>query len=554
MSTAYVLPEVVAPAPVAANEVILVASGDLRASANEVCWPAQAAMEEKLTAAFAAEGIKLRRAHAYDEAGKHGFIQSQRMGLSIFEHIHPEAPIVVAESVWQYSAHVLGGLLAHKGPILTVANWSGQWPGLVGMLNLNGCLRKYGVKFTTLWSVDFTDELFKQGLRSWIKTKSFQHDISHVTAFDPTKVAAAESQLGVALAKELKAKKAILAVFDEGCMGMANAIIEDDLMNAVGIFKERLSQSALYAAMREVSDAEAQKVRDWLDAAGMKFLTGPNEETDLTDAQILLQCKMYIAAMRMADNFGCDCVGIQYQQGLKDLVPASDLVEGLLNNVERPPVYSVDGRELYAGKALPHFNEVDECVGVDSIVTNRVWTAMGLDPATTLHDVRWGEAFKGEIPGGQKIDDFVWLFQISGAVPPSHLIGGYKGAVSERQPSMYFRLGGGTIKGVSKPGEVVWSRVYVEAGVLKVDLGRATAIELPAEETARRWAEVTGQWPVMHVTLHGVTQNQFMARHPANHINVAYAPTAEAADRALAAKAAMFHELGLEVSLCGVKL
>ena len=554
MSAAYAIPELVAPAPVAADEVILIASGDLRASANEVCWPAQAAMEQKLTAAFAAEGIKLRRAHAYDPAGKHGFIQSQRMGLSIFEKIHPEAPIVVAESVWQYSAHVLGGLLAHKGPILTVANWSGQWPGLVGMLNLNGCLRKYGVKFTTLWSLDFTDALFKKGLREWIKNKSFQHDTSHVSAFDPTKVGTAERTLGVALAKELKAKKAIMAVFDEGCMGMANAIVEDNLVNAVGIFKERLSQSALYAAMRDVTDAEAQKVRNWLDAAGMKFNTGTNEETDLTDAQILLQCKMYIAAMRMADNFGCDCVGIQYQQGLKDLVPASDLVEGLLNNVERPPVYSTDGRELYAGKALPHFNEVDECVGVDSIVTNRVWTAMGLDPATTLHDVRWGEAFKGKVPSGQTIDEFVWLFQISGAVPASHLIGGYKGAVSERQPAMYFRLGGGTIKGISKPGEVVWSRVYVEAGVLKVDLGRATAITLPEEENKRRWAEVTGQWPVMHVTLHGVDQNQFMARHPSNHINVAYAPTAEAADRALAAKAAMFHEMGLEVSLCGVKL
>ena len=110
------------------------------------------------------------------------------------------------------------------------------------------------------------------------------------------------------------------------------------------------------------------------------------------------------------------------------------------------------------------------------------------------------------------------------------------------------------LKGVCKPGEVVWSRVFVEAGVLKVDIGRATAISLPEAETNRRWAEVTGEWPIMHVLLHGVTQNQFMARHPANHVNVAYAPTAEAADRALAAKAAMFQSMGLEVSLCGVGL
>jgi len=542
---AYAIPEVVSPEPAAPNEVLLIASGDLRQSSNEVCWPAQAGLEEMLTAAFLEEGIKLRRAHPVDPALKHGFIHSQRMGMQVFEHIHPDAPIVVAEAVWQYSAHVLAGLLSHRGPILTVANWSGQWPGLVGMLNLNGCLRKSGVPFTTLWSKDFTDPLFKRGLREWIRNKSFAHDTSHVHPFDPAKVGEAERTLGTALANELRSKKALLGVFDEGCMGMANAIVEDSLMNPAGIYKERLSQSALYASMREVTGGEAQKIRNWLDASGMRFKTGPDEATDLTDAQILDQCRMYIAVLRIADEFGCDAVGIQYQQGLKDLVPASDLVEGMLNNVDRPPAYSRDGRELFAGRPLPHFNEVDECVGVDSVVTNRVWTAMGLDPATTLHDVRWGERYA---------DDFVWLFQISGAVPASHLVGGYKGAVSERQPPMYFRLGGGTLKGVCKPGEVVWSRVYVEKDRLKVDLGRATAISLPEAETNRRWAEVTPQWPVMHVVLHGVDQNQFMARHPSNHINVAYAPSAQEADRALAAKATMFHKMGLDVHLCGVQL
>ncbi|MGB8260466.1 MAG: fucose isomerase [Terracidiphilus sp.] len=545
----YALPEIESPSPVVANEALLIASGDLRQSANEVCWAAQAALEAKLTAVFAAEGMTLRRAHPVDQTRHHGFISSQRMGMDVFEHIHPEAPLVVAEAVWQYSAHVLAGLLAHRGPILTVANWSGQWPGLVGMLNLNGCLRKAGVPFTTLWSKDFDDELFLRGLRAWIKDKAFVHDTSHVHTFDPNRAGAEERALGEALARELKAKKAILGVFDEGCMGMYNAIVEDNLLNPCGIFKERLSQSGLYAAMREVTDAEAQKVRDWLDRTGMTFHTGPSEETDLTGAQILEQCRMYIAALRIASDFGCDAVGIQYQQGLKDICPASDLVEGLLNNVERPPAYSKDGRELYPGRALPHFNEVDECVAVDSLTTNRVWTAMGLDPATTLHDVRWGEHYSGD-----GIDGFVWLFQISGAVPASHLTGGYKGADSVRQPSMYFRLGGGTLRGICKPGEVVWSRVYVEAGKLKVDLGRATAIALPEAETRRRWAEVTQEWPIMHVLLHGVTQNQFMARHPANHVNVAYAPDAATADKALAAKAAMFHAMGLEVALCGVEL
>jgi L-fucose isomerase-like protein len=415
------------------------------------------------------------------------------------------------------------------------------------MLNLNGSLYKAGVKFSTLWSKDFDDQFFLTGLRQWLKEHRVDHNLSHVRDCDPEALPQAERELGRSLAKILQARKAIMGIFDEGCMGMYNAIIEDNLLNPLGIFKERLSQSALFAAMREVTDEEALRIRVWLDARGVTFKTGPNEVTDLTDAQILLQAKMYIAAMRISDSFGCDSIGIQYQQGLKDLVPASDLVEGLLNNVERPPVYSQDGKELYAGQALPHFNEVDECVGVDAIVTNRVWNAMRLDPATTLHDVRWGEHYTG-----QGIDDFVWVFQISGAVPASHILGGYAKAISERQPAMYFRLGGGTLKGICKPGAVVWSRVFVEDGAMHVDIGRATAIELPEAETARRWAATTSQWPIMHVLLKGVTRDQFMARHHANHVNVAYAPTAEIADKALAAKAAMFAALGVQVHLCGI--
>ena len=179
------------------------------------------------------------------------------------------------------------------------------------------------------------------------------------------------------------------------------------------MFKERLSQSALYAEMQQVSDVEARAVRQWLHDKGMKFATGPNPETDLTDGQILAQCKMYIAALRIADDFGCDTIGIQYQQGLKDLAPASDLAEGLLNSVDRPPVTARgNGRVLYEDRALPHFNEVDECAGLDALVTNRIWTELGYPPETTLHDVRYGEPY--QVNGRE---EFVWVFEISGAVP-----------------------------------------------------------------------------------------------------------------------------------------
>jgi hypothetical protein len=522
--------------------VFLISSGDLRESANIAGWPTQVHLESMVTSAVSAHGWKVQRANPVDERTGHGFISSQRMGLEVFKNIPNEAPLIVAEAVWQYSHHVLAGLRTHKGPILTVANFTGRWPGLVGLLGLNAGLTKMGKAYSTIWTVDGTDSWFTDNIASWLDTGEIPHDASHVRDL-PELVDSDETALGKAIAHQLRTDKAIIGVFDEGCMGMYNAIIDDELLNPLGIYKERLSQSTLWAEMQRVDDEEARAIGSWLTGHGMQFKTGPNDATDLTEQQLLWQHKMYIAALRIADDFGVDAIGIQYQQGLKDLAPASDLPEGLLNNVERPPVTSRDGsRVLWEGRALPTFNEADEGVAVDALITNRVWTAMGLDPATTLHDVRWGEDFDGR---------FVWVLEISGSVPPSHFARGYEEAVGWRQDPVFFPAGGSTIKGVSKPGPIVWSRLYIDNGELHFDIGRASAVELPESETQRRWELTNPEWPIMHAVLRGITRDQFMAHHKANHLQVAYAPDEATATAALIAKATVFAQLGVKVHLCG---
>jgi hypothetical protein len=463
------------------------------------------------------------------------------MGLEVFKDIPLDAPLIVAEAVWQYSHHVLAGLRTHRGPILTVANFSGEWPGLVGLLGLNAGLTKMSKDYSTIWSVDFRDEWFIQGIREWTETGHISHDSSHVREM-PVLPDSPERDLGIALGEQLLADKAIIGVFDEGCMGMYNAIFDDELLNPTGIYKERLSQSALYAEMLTIQDSEADDARDWLIGHGMVFRFGEDEATELTREQVRWQMKMYIAALRMSDDFGLDAVGIQYQQGLKDLVPASDLAEGLLNSTDRPPVFSRDGkRELHAGRALPHFNEADEGVAVDALITDRIWSAMGLVPDNTLHDVRWGEDYAGK---------FVWVYEISGSVPGSHL-GGWDKAEGWRQGAVFFPAGGATINGVSKPGEVVLSRVFIADGVLQADVFRGSVVELPREETQRRKDATNPEWPIAHVVLHGVSRDQFMARHKANHAQLVYAPDAQTADKALVAKAAMFDRIGIKVNLIG---
>src|SRR5215813_5079635 len=259
--------------------VVVIANGDLRLSANQRCWAAQAHTEEAVMNAIRREGREARRGHGCDPEKGHGFIDSQKRGMEVFRSLPPEAPLVVVEAVWQYSHHILHGLYTHQGPILTVANWSGEWPGLVGMLNLNASLTKAGVKYSTLWSEDFTDAFFTNGLRRWLSGHLVEHDLSHVRPLADFRLPARAEEIGRQLAAKLRREKAIMGVFDEGCMGMYNAIIPDELLHPTGVFKERLSQSALYAEMLAASEEEARAVRTWLDRKGMRFATGPNPET-----------------------------------------------------------------------------------------------------------------------------------------------------------------------------------------------------------------------------------------------------------------------------------
>jgi L-fucose isomerase-like protein len=533
----------------AAPVIVLVASGDSRLPANQACWPAQLALEATVSEAFAALGRTVVRGHPVDPVEGHGFITGQAHGMRIFRTIDPEAPLIVAEACWQYTSNVLAGLDKHRGPILTLANWSGQWPGLVGLLNLNGSLTKADIRYSTIWSEDFSDEFARGAIAEWLRDGKITHDISHVRpvpedGFDGE--FAADWERGTDLGETVVRDQAILGVFDEGCMGMYNAIVPDDQLHLSGVFKERLSQSALFAAMQQVPATRAQEHYRWLTSRGMRFELGNNDATELTARQVLEGLRMYDAAVRMAHNFGCSAIGIQYQQGLKDTCVSSDLAEGLLNNPDRPPVRDENGTILFEGRAVPHFNEVDECAGIDALITDQVWTDMGLDPSNTLHDIRWGEHVHE-----MGVDEFVWIFLISGAAPASHFNGGYAGAVGMRQPVVYFPKGGSTLKGVSRPGELVWSRVYVTPETICMDIGRGGVVKLSDEETTRRWQATTPQWPIMHGVLYGVSRDQLMAKHQANHIHVVYAPDAVTAKRALVRKAAMARAMGIAVNLCG---
>ena len=548
----------------------LVASGDLRETANVAGWEEQQKMEAQLISMIESlknaqgKNYKIVRAHPYNEELGHGFISSQKMGNQVFQNIPRAATVIVAESVWQYSHHVLGSLVAHEGPILTIANWSGTWPGLVGLANLNASLTKHGRAYSSLWSEDFSDSFFLDGLKEFLETGTIKHDTSHVAALPKSEISTYSdaSRLGKALADHTRYNRAIIGPLDEMCMGMENAVFGNDLLYPKGMGKENISQSELLARMGTISDEEGWGVIQWCMDKGMTFHIGTDEGTELTKAQLTEQGKMYIAAVRIAHKYGLDCIGIQYQQGLKDCCPASDLVEGLLNNPERPDVTCDEqdckdfGKIIRQGDAIPCFNEVDEGCAVDLVLSSKVWKALGMDPSANQEDIRWSRPYTGTIETTNGPIDVeneeVWVELLSGSSPASHFVDGYAGAESMRQNPVYFPLGGGTLRGIGKPGEVVWSRAYIDAeGDLCLDLGRGGICGLPEEETNDRWEKTEASWPIKHLIRYGVTRNQFMAQHKSNHETILYADDATMANQALFAKATMAEELGFKVFICG---
>lgn len=496
------------------DTIYLISNGDFREAVNVECWSMQDHTLKEVSKAFKKLGFKTEVMPKYSAKRKHGYIGKQCEGTAAFSQIDPKAPVVVVLSCWAYSHHVTGPLQTHKGPILVLANFDGTWPGLVALLNHSASLDRLCVKHSRIWSDSFlSDDYFMKKLEEWCKSGKVTHSEKHVTDAANLKLSPAAKRFGNALAADIFKNRRIMGQFDPGCMGMLNAVMDPGKLGAAGMPIEYLNQSDLVAEMNLVSDAEAQKHLNWLVKKGTNFHWGTDMYKSLVHSQVLSQMKMYSAALRIYQRYGLSAVGIPYQLGLMRCVAASDLVEGMLNNTDRPAVRDPEsGAIVAANQAIPHFNEGDIGAGIPQMLMKEIFMAKNMPMETTLHDVRWGRMYQ---------DKFVWVFLISGGAPPAHF-GGWKKTHVYRQPVMYFPFGGGTCSGVSKPGTITWARAYEAYGVLGMDCGTGNVLELPQDDLQDRLDRTTPVWPIANAHIPGYDRNELMATHMSNHIVIGY--------------------------------
>ena len=399
----------------------------------------------------------------------------------MFAGIDPDAPLIVAEAVWQYSHHVLAGLISHRGPILTVANWSGTWPGLVGMLNLNGSLTKAGVTYSTLWSEDFTDEFFLQrpGAVAARPAPVQASDHPRPAAGARARFPPGPATLGARLAARAAARaRPSWASSTRAAWGCTTPSSPTSCCFRPGVFKERLSPVRPllrdHAGRRRRGPGRLRLAPDEGDEVSLRRRRG--HRTDRAPGA-RRSARPTSPPCGIADEFGCEAIGIQYQQGLKDLLPASDLAEGLLNNSDRPPVHNAarPGHPRRASRSPTSTRSTNAPGSTASSPTacTRPWASRSRTPCTTCAGATGTGAGRPTTTSGSS--------SISGSAPPAHHVGGYAGTDSLRQPPMYFRLGGGTrARHRQARARSSGAAIFVEGGRLKMDLGRAKVVALPA--------------------------------------------------------------------------
>ena len=137
------------------------------------------------------------------------------------------------------------GLRRHRGPILTVANWGGDVAGARRDAQHQRVAHQDGPAVQHDLGRGPDRRLRRRGHRALDRDRDDRPRHAPRPRPRAGRPARRRRDVGRRLAGELADRMAILGVFDEGCMGMYNAIIDDEHLNPMGIYKERLSQSAL---------------------------------------------------------------------------------------------------------------------------------------------------------------------------------------------------------------------------------------------------------------------------------------------------------------------
>ena len=434
-----------------------------------------------------------------------GFIAKPSDAISKLGPI--DDPMVGVCVHWIFGPHTTDGVVGKTNPLLLASNFSGTWPGLVGLLNTAACLESLDRPCSRIWTAvpDYTsDQRFMAQLSEWCETGAIRHPTGSFA--EAPAVTPAATALARKIADDIGRRRVLIMMLGDTSMGMINGYFGPRVLAKHGFSEHKVDQAWIINWGRRVSAARIEDAFRFVTNAGVTFHWRERHAEDFDEQATKEQLRDYLAVLDLVREYAIDCMGWQYQLGLLPLRPPSDFAEGLLNSVCRPESN---------GDTLVCATEADQGNIIPMELMKRLLKAKGLHPGVMFHDVRWGAEHDGQ---------FLWVLLNSGscgAYAFNHDENTLRGVHSYRQPSMYFPHAGGTFSGESLPGALTWARAYLRAGELHMDIGRGQCVKLPPEVRDAWWNGTTRQWPFMAANL-GMARDQLMAHYGSNHIAVAY--------------------------------
>ena len=472
--------------------------GDAREIPNQLALPSIEAATSQMERALRKLGHAPYRVE--------GFLSKPHESI---EKLGPvEDPLIGLCVHWIYGPHTCDGVVGRNSPLLLASNFSGQWPGLVGLLNTGACLESLGRKHSRLWTeiADWTaDEAFMGRLETWGADGAVEWAQDGVHA--PPAVSAAAAATASEVAAGFRARRALILMLGDTSMGMINGYFGPRILHKHQFAEHKIDQAWIVARGGGIDAARIDAAFAFVRAKGVQFHWREGAAQDFTEDCTREQLRDYLIVKDLVEEYRADCLGWQYQLGLIPLRPPSDLAEGLFNSACRP-----EGD----GSPVATATEADQGNVVPMEMLKRLLNAKGLHPAVMFHDVRWGAEHEGR---------FLWVLLNSGscgAYAFNHDPETLQGAHSYRQPRLYFPTPGGSFAGESLPGAMTWARAWIDAGgEVVMDVGRGEVVKLPPGVRDAWWNGTTREWPFMAADM-GIGRDTLMAHFMSNHVAVAY--------------------------------
>jgi L-fucose isomerase-like protein len=503
------------------QKIALFWPGDERPKPNQLAQPnveeftvqLERALQKLGRASYRIEGFLSKPHHAIDKLAP---VDDPLLGVCVH---------------WFYGPHTTDGVVGKDNPLLLASNFSGRWPGLVGLLNTGACLESLGRAHSRIWS-DATDlssdPAFMERLDQWCSSGKIEYDTAEI-GYDFTPSDAAQAR-ALKVAEGFRKRRALIMMLGDTSMGMINGYFGPRLLTRHGFTEHKVDQAWLLDRGKRIDDARIDAAFRFVQDRGVQFHWGEPGAEDFSELDSREQLRDYLSVLDLVQECKADCIGWQYQLGLINLRAPSDFAEGLFNSVCRPES---------SGDTIACATEADQGNAVPMEMLKRLLKAKGLHQAVMFHDVRWG---------GEHAGRFVWVLLNSGscgAYAFNHDPNTLRGVHSYRQPRQYFPVPGGTFAGESLPGAMTWARAYIKGGELWMDIGRGEVLQLPAAVRDSWWQGTTREWPFMAADM-GMTRDTLMAHYLSNHVAVAYGDVFEE-------MVALSRELGFKLRILGRK-